>query len=88
MAMCINQTGRNICSLQVDDFFCLVIAADTGNHALGDSNISFINCFGQHVNNPAVLQKNISRAVTECDRSYTVHHINYLNPFTRKYISG
>ena len=27
-------------------------------------------------------------AVTECDRSYTVHHINYLNPFTRKYISG
>ena len=88
MAMCINQTGRNICSLQVDDFFCLFIATDTSNHALGDSNISFINCFGQHVNNPAVLQKNISRAVTECDRSYTVHHINYLNPFTRKYISG
>ena len=88
MTMCINQTGGNICSLQVDDFFCLIIAADTGNHALGNSNISFVNCFGQHVNNPAVLQKNISRAVTECDRSYTVHHIYYLNPFTRKYISG
>ena len=88
MAMCINQTGSNICSLQVDDLFRLVIAADTGDNALGDSNISFINCFGQHVNNPAVLQKNISRAVTECDRSYTVHHIYYLNPFTRKYISG
>ena len=88
MAMRINQTGGNIGAFQVNDFFCLVIAADAGNHALGDSNISFINCFGQHVNNPAVLQENISRAVTECDRSYTVHHIFYLNPFTRKYISG
>ena len=88
MAMCINQTGGNISAFQVNDLFRLVIAADAGNYALGNSNISFVNCFGQHVNNPAVLQENISRAVTECDRSYTVHHIFYLNPFTRKYISG